>query len=161
MRLTLSSRFSILLLLLLQGASAALLAQESSGHPCAAVALPSDRLACYDKAFPPLPHVIEAAAERARADFGLKDSRESLRNPGQEDAQADPESIKSRVAKVDYGRNGQRSFELENGQVWILTEAGSSGHVRADDVVQVRRGTLAGYVLVTPGSVALRVRRLR
>lgn len=161
MRLMLSGRFPILLLLLLQGVPAALFAQGGAGHPCAAIASPLDRLACYDKAFPPPLHVIEAAAKRAQADFGLKDSRESMRNPGQEAAQADPESINSRVAKVDYGRNGQRSIELENGQVWTLTEAGSSGHVRTGDDVQVRKGMLAGYVLVTPGGVTLRVRRLR
>lgn len=159
MRLILSSRVSVLLLLL--GTPAALLAQTVPGHPCAAVALPSERLACYDRAFPPPLHVMEAAKEKAQADFGLNNPRESLRNPGQEAGQADPESVRSRVAKVDYGRNGQRSIELENRQVWILTEASSAGHVQVGDGVQVRRGMLAGYVLVTQGGVALRVRRLR
>lgn len=159
MRLIHSSHVPILLLLL--GAPMAVLAQAVPAHPCAAIALPSERLACYDKAFPPPLHVLQAANEKAQADFGLNTPREVLRNPGQQAGQANPESVTSRVAKVDYGRSGQRSFQLENGQVWGLTEASSTGHVQAGDNVQVRKAMLAGYVLVTPSGVVLRVRRLR
>lgn len=159
MRLIYSSHVPVLLILL--GAPAALLAQALPGHPCAAIAVASKRLTCYDKAFPPPLHVLQAANQAAQAGFGLNTPREVLRNPGQEAGQASPESVTSRVAKVEYGRSGQRNFQLENGQVWVLTEASSPGHVQAGDNVQVRKAMLAGYVLVTPSGVALRVRRLR
>ncbi|TYT25697.1 hypothetical protein FZO89_05185 [Luteimonas viscosa] len=136
------------------------LAAQPATHPCAAVAVPAERLACYDQAFPPPPEVHEAANERARADFGFDQPRESLRNPGQAVEQADPQGIESTVIRVDHGRNG-RSFNLENGQVWTQTDARSGGQVQPGDSVQVRKAILAGYQLVTPNGVVLRVRRTR
>lgn len=141
--------------------SAPVLAVPTATHACANVAVPSARLACYDKAFPPPPAVNEAAAENARADFGLNRPRESLLNPGQTREQAAPEHIEARVTKVEYGRGGQRGFILENGQTWTQTESRSSGQVQSGDTVQVRKGLLSGYVLVTPGGVQLSVRRTR
>lgn len=137
------------------------LAAQPATHDCAGVAAPSARLACYDKAFPPLPEVIEAAVEKAQADFGLDNQREPLRSPGQTAEQADPERIESRVVKVDYGSGGQRIFVLENGQVWAQTEARSSGHLQSGDPVQVRKAMLGGYHLVMPNGVSVRVRRTR
>ncbi|MCD9027519.1 type VI secretion protein [Luteimonas sp. BDR2-5] len=137
------------------------LAAQQASHGCASVAEPAARLACYDEAFPPPPEVIEAATERAQADFGLNTPRGSLRNPGQTVEQADPERIESRVVRVDHDRGGQRSFALENGQVWAQTESRSGGHVQSGDVVQLRKGTLGSYQLVMPNGVVLRVRRVR
>ncbi|MCW4455625.1 type VI secretion protein [Flavobacterium sp. MXW15] len=137
------------------------LAAQQATHACANVAEPAGRLACYDKAFPPPPAVNAAVAEKAQADFGLNKPRETLLNPGQTPAQADPERIESRVIRVDHGRGGQRSFMLENGQVWQQTESRSSGHVQAGDTVQVRKGLIGGYMLVTPAGVRLSVRRAR
>jgi len=137
------------------------LAAQPTTHACAGVADPAARLACYDRAFPPPPEVIEAAVEKAQADFGLEKPRESLLGPGQTVEQANPERIESRVAKVDYGSGGQRIFALENGQVWTQTEARSTGHLQPGDAVQVRKAMLGGYHLVMPNGVSLRVRRTR
>jgi uncharacterized cupin superfamily protein len=52
-----------------------------------------------------------------------------------------------------------RSFNLENGQVWMQAESRSTGHVQAGDAVQVRKGLLGVYQLVMPNGVTLRVRR--
>lgn len=135
------------------------LAAQQSTHDCANVPDPAARLACYDKAFPPPREVVEAAEEKARADFGLSPSRDSLRNPGQTAEQADPERIESRVIKVDHG--GARSFHLENGQVWTQTDGRSLGHAQAGDVVQVRKAILSGYQLIMPNGISVRVRRTR
>lgn len=137
------------------------LAAQPILHACASMAEPAARLACYDKAFPPPPAVHAAAAERAQADFGLAKPHEPLLNPGQTHEQAAPERIESRVVKVEYGRAGQRSFTLENGQVWTQAESRSSGHVQAGDNVQLRKGLMGSYVLVTPAGVRLGVRRMR
>lgn len=147
------------LLLSLLGLFAPPLAAQQASHACASVAEPAARLACYDKTFPPPPEVIEAATEKAQADFGLNKPRDPLRNPGQSVEQADPGRIESRVTKVDHG--GQRSFHLENGQIWTQADSISSGHMQAGDTVQVRKGILGGYLLVMPNGVALRVRRTR
>lgn len=148
------------LLLLLWLAALPLAAQQPT-HDCAGVAEPAARLACYDRAFPPPPEVNEVAAAKAQGEFGLDKPRESLRNPGQTVEQADPDRIESRVVKVDYAHNGQRSFSLENGQVWRQTESRSTGHVRAGDTVQVRKALLGSYMLMTPDGVGLRVSRAR
>ena len=137
------------------------LAAQQPGHACAGLAAPAARLACYDKAFPPPPEVNEVAAARAQGAFGLDRPRESLRNPGQTAEQADPERIESRVLKVDYAHNGQRSFSLANGHVWRQTESRSTGHVRVGDIVKVRKATLGSYMLMTPDGVGLRVSRAR
>jgi hypothetical protein len=136
------------------------LAAHAATHPCALESVPAARLACYDKAFPPPPEVQEAAAERARAEFGDERSRVALRDPGQVVEQVDPQSIESVVVRVDHSL-GARSVTLEDGQVWTQTDARSGGHVRAGDTVQVKRAILGGYHLVTPNGVILRVRRTR
>nr|WP_232114426.1 hypothetical protein [Luteimonas sp. XNQY3] len=151
-------RFFLTLLLLLLASP---VAAQQNPHGCANVGEAAARLACYDRAFPPSPEVLEAAAEKGRADFGLNTPRDPLRNPGQTGEHANPERIESRVIKVDYGHSGRRDFTLENGQVWMQTEARSSGHVQVGDVVQVRTGILGGYQLITSAGVALRVRRAR
>lgn len=137
------------------------LAAQAPTHACAGEPDPAARLACYDRAFPPPVEVIEAAKERARADFGLDGERRALRNPGDAGGQADPERIEARLAKVTHIGGGLRSFELDNGQVWTQTDARSGGQVQAGDAVQVRKAILSGYVLVMPNGVTLRVRRSR
>lgn len=136
-------------------------AAQQTSHACAGVAEAAARLACYDNEFPPAPEVIAAATEKSQADFGLAKPRGSLRNPDQTVEQADPERIESRLTKVVHGGGGQRTFHLENGQVWTQTESRSSGHVQTGDGVQVRKAMLGGYQLVMPSGVAVRVRRTR
>jgi hypothetical protein len=136
-------------------------AAQPAGHACAGVANPAERLACYDRAFPPSPEVIEAASEQAQAEFGLDKPKDALRNPGQTPGQVDPDRIDSRVTGVSRGGDGQRVFTLENGQVWIQTDVRGSGHVQAGDTVQVRKAILGGYQLVMQNGVSVRVRRTR
>ena len=130
-------------------------AAQPASHECAVVPDPAARLACYDRAFPPPPETVQAATEKAQAEFGL-DAAEQERSL----AQQQPERIESPVAKVDQGSRG-RVFILENGQVWAQTETRTVGHVRPGDVVQVRKAILGGYTLVMPNGVSVRVRRTR
>ncbi|MFT3754581.1 MAG: hypothetical protein QM769_01320 [Pseudoxanthomonas sp.] len=137
------------------------LAAQQASHACASVADPAARLACYDKAFPPPPEINAMATEKAQADFGWDKPQEPLRNPGQTHEQAAPDRIESRVSNVNSGPGGQRSFTLENGQIWTQAESRSSGFVKAGDVVQVRKGVMNGFQLVMPNGVSVRVRRTR
>ena len=136
------------------------LAAQEPSHPCARLADPAARLVCYDSAFPLSPEVAEAATQQAQADFGL-DRPQAASDSGYRVQHAEPDGFESRVVKVDHGRGGVRSFNLENGQVWTQVEARSSGHVQDGQVVQVRKGVLGSYQLVTPAGVNLRVRRAR
>jgi hypothetical protein len=129
---------------------------EAAGHPCAAVANPSERLGCYDKAFPP---TVDGAAlaEQARAGFGLTRAEARERNP----APAEPEHIEATVARIDERANGQRVITLDNGQVWVQSEVKSLGSLSGGDRVTIRQGAFSAYRLLTPGGVPLRVRRVK
>ncbi len=136
------------------------IAAAGGTHPCATVAEPVKRLACYDEAFPPPPEVHEAAVRRAREDFGRDEAPVTLANPGQDASDIDPRHIGSRISRVDHD-NGQRRITLENGQVWRQTEATTAGHMSVGDEVVVRKGVMGSYLLVTQAGVGLRVRRIR
>jgi len=150
----------MLFLLLWLGAPSFAFAAGPAGHPCASVADPGARLACYDKAFPPPAEVLEAAARKGVDDFGLGEAPAALRNPGQAPEAADPDSIAARVVQVDYG-GGRRRIVLDNGQAWILAESASAGPLRQGDDVRIRKGLMGGFLLTTPAGVSLRVRRTR
>lgn len=150
----------ILLPLLFYGVYMPSLANASDSHPCAAVVKPAERLACYDKTYPPSPAVYEAAASKAVDEFGLAKSEAPLRNP-EAGIEADPARIEGKVARVDHGAGGVRTITLEGGQMWVLAEATSRGHMVEGDVVTVRKGALGNYLMQTPAGVSLRVRRIR
>lgn len=135
--------FTILLTCLLASPLPAL----ASSHPCARVADPSARLECYDAAFPPDPGAVMSAPDAARSDFGLEKPVE-------------PGRVESRVSSVDYAR-GARSVTLENGHVWVQTDAKVNAQVRPGDTVSVRRGMVGNYIMTTANGVAVRVRRVR
>jgi len=132
----------------------------AAGHRCAAVVDPGERLACYDQAFPPTPEVEAAAARRGVDEFGMQRPKTPLPATGQAPAQVDPERIEGRIAKVVHASAG-RTVTLENGQVWVVTEATTRGPTREGDEVMVRKGVMGNYVLVTASGVGLRVRRVR
>lgn len=136
-------------------------AAQAGDHACAHVADPVARLACYDVAFPLPPEVVEAGKQQAQAGFGLIRPRDSSQESQQALEPAVPGRIESRVIHVDPGRSGLRTVTLENGQIWTQTEAHSSGNVQVGDVIQVRKGALGAYQLVTAAGVHLRVRRTR
>ena len=136
-------------------------AAQEAAHSCARVADPVARLTCYDTAFPLSAEVVEAGKQEAQAGFGLIRPRDSSRESRHALETAVPERLESRVIHVDPGRSGQRTVTLENGQIWTQTEAHSSGNVQVGDVVQVRKGALGAYQLVTAAGVHLRVRRTR
>ncbi|WP_129136828.1 hypothetical protein [Luteimonas sp. YGD11-2] len=129
------------------------------GHPCAATVDPTQRLACYDRAFPPPPAVREAAAARAVDAFGLPRAATPLRGPGASAGDGDPDAIEARVTAVEHA-GGRRTVLLANGQRWSV-EGGVAGPLAAGDLVTIRKGALGSHMLRTPGGVSLRARRVR
>ncbi|PKM03807.1 MAG: hypothetical protein CVV16_07615 [Gammaproteobacteria bacterium HGW-Gammaproteobacteria-6] len=134
-------------------------------HPCAPVNDAAERLACYDAAFPrpagarPEPVVAEAARADSLQEFGL--SREQLRKRDPERVrEVLPDQLEAKVAGVDYRQTGERLITLESKQVWLLTEVTSKGQLRVGDPVVIRRAALGSFMLVTPGGVRLRARRV-
>ena len=145
-------------------------ATAADTHPCAAKSEPSERLACYDKAFPPGPGARygdvgmteadrEAKRKQALRDFGLNDSQKEERLP---DVERDlrPERIEAGVTKVSYRATGERVISLDNGQVWLLTEVTDKGWIKAGDRITMKKALLGTYMLDT-GRVQLRARRIQ
>jgi hypothetical protein len=146
------------------------IATAADSHPCAAKAEPSERLACYDKAFPPGPGARygdvgmteadrEAQRQQALRDFGLNDAQKEERQP---DAERDlrPERIEAGVTKVSYRATGERVIALDNGQVWLITEVTEKGWIKAGDRIAVKKALLGTFMLDT-GRVQLRARRIQ
>lgn len=158
------SRVIPTLLIALLGAAAhtSAAAESNPTHACASIAAPSERLACYDAAFG-APKVDAAVAERrAVEEFGLSENEKRERDPLKAaEAAAEPKRIEARVSRLSYGANGERIVALDNGQVWVTTEASMRGNINVGDTVAVRKAALGTHMLLTAARVPLRVKRVR
>jgi hypothetical protein len=160
-----SSLSALVLLALVVAAPAHAADPVASSHACASVVEPAERLACYDAAFPPtaaeaVPMLTpEQEREQAVARFGLNRQQVEKREPERRRDEG-PARIEDVVAGVSYPKSGGRVVTLDSGQVWLLTDAASKGHLSKGDAVVVRKAALGSYMLVTPARVALRAKRL-
>lgn len=144
-------------------ATAAVPATQS--HPCAAVTDASERLACYDAAFPPAAGVrssvdIQAENQKALQDFGLNKVQLRVRDPDRM-REVEPDRIEGAIAHISTLATGERVVGLDSGQLWRLTEVTSKGRLAIGDQVVVRVAALGSYMLLTPKGVALRARRIK
>jgi hypothetical protein len=156
-----------LALVLLSATSTAAAGADEPAHPCAAVEDSVDRLACYDAAFA-RPGVTAGPQQDSDAtpgtpgaveEFGLSEAQLQARDP----ERARPprvDHIEAQVVDVRLRSTGERIITLDNGQVWLQTEVTVRGPLSAGDRVVIRSAALGSFQLVTPGRVALRVRRI-
>lgn len=159
----LPSRLFACFMLLAPAVSAA---QGTPQHACADVADPNGRLACYDRAFPPVAGAgttavdLEAQRKQALTEFGFN-KRQLLDRAPEALREIQPHRIEGVITKLDERDSGERLVTLDNGQAWLLTEVTSRGRLRPGDKVTVREAALGTYMLVTPARIALRAKRLR
>lgn len=150
-------------LAMVMGATAA--EPSAKSRSCAAVADPTERLACYDAASPPAGDaraaLVDLEAERIKAlrDFGLNKVQMRVREP-ERMRDVSPDRIEAKVARVSYRGTGERVITLDNGQTWLLTEVTSKGRLQVGDQIVVRTAALGSFMLLTPGRVPLRARRI-
>ncbi len=137
-------------------------APQTATHKCAAITAASERLACYDAAFPPVPEAVDMASERQRAlkEFGLNKSQLRERDPDRMSVLA-PDRIEAAVARVSVRPTGERLVTLDSGQVWLLTEVTMKGPLSVGDRVTIREASLGSHMLLTPNNIALRARRVQ
>lgn len=149
-------------LALLFAAAQVVAAPQAGTHSCAAVTAASERLACYDAAFPPVAGAVDMASEKERAlkEFGLNKSQLRDRDPDRMSVLA-PDRIEASVARVSERSTGERLVTLDSGQVWLLTEGSTRGHLAIGDRVTIREATLGSHMLLTPKKIALRARRIQ
>jgi hypothetical protein len=135
-------------------------------HACAAVTDPTQRLTCYDTAFPPVAGAksgtvdLEAERERALREFGLNKVQLRVRDP-ERMREIAPDRIEAMVARVTNRPTGERVVTLDSGQIWLLTEVTSKGHLTSGDRVVIREAALGSFMLVTPKRVPLRAKRIK
>jgi hypothetical protein len=146
-------------------------AAAAESHPCAATVEPSERLACYDKAFPPGPgarfgDVGMTAADReaqrlqAQRDFGLNRTQAEERKPEAE-REYRPDRIDATITKIGYRATGERVVSLDNGQVWLIIEVTEKGFLKAGDRVALKKGLIGTTYMLDTGRINLRARRLQ
>ncbi|MEO5962658.1 MAG: hypothetical protein ABIO75_08395 [Thermomonas sp.] len=148
--------------LLLAVTQAATAAPQTANHGCAAIIGASERLACYDAAFPPVAAAVDMAAERERAlkEFGLNKTQLRERDPARMSVVA-PDRIEATITRVSLRSTGERVVTLENGQAWLLTEVTMKGPLSNGDRVLIREASMGTHMLVTPKNIALRARRIQ
>ncbi len=140
----------------------ALAKNQPDSPSCTSIVDAAERLACYDSRWPPVANsqTLESLREKATQEFGLNRVQVRAKEPAEIRA-LQPERIQSTVASINYRATGERILRLDNGQVWLLTEGGSKGRLVIGDKVLLRTAALGSYMLVTPGHVNLRARRLQ
>lgn len=134
-------------------------AQQAAAHPCAAMADPRARLACYDRAFPPQVSEEERARQVARG-FGLE-GRAAAAASGQPEALRMPARLEATVVEVRGEPGEGRVIVLDNGQRWRQVEASPLGRLQPGDRVVLKDAAFSSYLMVTPARVALRVKRVQ
>lgn len=137
-------------------------------HPCAAVAGDSARLACYDAEFGKPGAAVAATAApvaatavpavKERKEFGLSEEKKRALDP-EKAAVPQTTSITGKVAGLGRRPTGELIVTLDHGQVWVQAESDTLAVLKVGDAVTIRKGALGSYLLVTPGRVAMRVRR--
>lgn len=135
-------------------------------HPCAGIADASDRLGCYDAAFSPAADAqpsaadLQAGRERALTEFGLNPVQLREREPDRMRVVA-PDRIEATIARVGSRPTGERMVTLDSGQVWLLTDVTTKGHLKNGDKVVIRKAAMGSYMLLTPSQIPLRARRVQ
>jgi hypothetical protein len=120
---------------------------NDAAEKCTQITAPVDRLACYDKAFPPV-----VKGDVAAVGFGLSSKKEDKPEPVQ---------VEAKITAISTMRDGKRLITLDNGQVWRETEAKPMVIVKKDTPVTVREAMLGTYMLVLSDTIALRVKRVK
>jgi hypothetical protein len=142
--------------------------QAPPGHPCARIADPGERLACYDGAFggsvAPVEPDANAAANAAPGgptaleEFGMNPTLRLARDAALPKTAI--RSIEAVVTGVQRRPPGLQVLTLDNGQTWMQAEADNRGSLAEGDRVVIRRAALGSYLLNSSARPSMRVRRV-
>jgi hypothetical protein len=146
-------------------AATASAAEDPANPGCSTILGAAERLACYDKLFPPASgaaSIVDREAQRVKAlqDFGLSHAQVVSREP-EETRAPEFDQIAAHVLRVSERADGNRVVTLDNGQTWLLTEGTSKGWLRPGDAISIRKAALGTFLLMTPSRFPLRARRIQ
>ncbi len=137
------------------------------------------RWACYDEVFgkpvgagaQPAPVAASASAGAAgeqaavsrnpRTEFGLSEAAMRARAAETGRETASRTAYRQRLRRSVDDRPRKWSSRSSDGQVWVQLEPDTRAKVKAGDTVTIKRAALGSYLLVTPGGIATRVKRLK
>jgi hypothetical protein len=102
-------------------------------------------------------HIAASSPVKPGADFGLSEAAKQARDP----EKAKQNGISAEVATIARRPTGEMVVTLANGQVWAQLDSDTRARLKAGDTVTIRRAALGSYLLVTPGKMAMRVKRLK
>lgn len=129
---------------------------------CRSIRGEGERLACYDRALPPIQEPVAAqntAMSPATSRFGLSVARQRAADPTLRRNDAD--RMDATIRELRRLRSGMFVVTLDNNQLWQQTEVNSRAWPDVGDHVVIRQGALGSYLLITPSEAATRVRRLK
>lgn len=134
--------------LLVAGPSAA--GTPGASHPCAAIAAPEERLACFDRAFPG----VSSAAD----DFGLSAQERLDHKTG---GTKTPDRITASITEVSLRKSDRAILTLDNDQSWEIGPNAGVARVRAGERVTVRKASLGSFLLSVQGGLSFRAKRVK
>ena len=153
---------SLPVLLMLSTAAAAGESVPEQFATCASLRRDAERLACYDKAMALLKAGEAGAQEAPSAENMFGANSETLSAKGNLPAVKREElrQISGSVTSLRRIDDGMIQVELDNGQVWRMTESeGVFDFPNRGDTVTIRRGVIGGYRLDWGTNVGVRVAR--
>jgi hypothetical protein len=133
---------------------------HASTDDCRALADPAERLACWDRLYPPTASnaTPATAAVDERAAFGLTSGQRLEREGRAEDV---PDRIEATVTMIALERDRRRRITLEDGQVWLLPPATTRERIDVGDRVAIRKAALGSFLLRTANGIDVRAKRVR
>jgi hypothetical protein len=120
---------------------------------CARTSDQAQRLACFDAIVSTLPQI---EADR----FGMTVDIEHKRNP-LAIQQAKGEVLGGKIAGLSQAPNGEWTFTLDNGQVWIESEPRPNVEFAVGEDVRIEHGAMSSLWLVADQHRKVRVKRLQ
>ena len=144
-------------------------AADPGSHPCSSVASPTERLACFDRAFPPAgtdrpapAGVAGAAAVPAGSTTQASSSTVPAQTPPARTARDDvPDVIAANVTDVGKTAEGRLVVTLNNGQTWMQTDSTTAGGLRPGARIRIEKAALGSFAMVGPDRRVIRVRRVK
>jgi hypothetical protein len=101
----------------------------------------------------------QPAAGKAEQEFGLSE-KDKLARASDAERKVSSDGIEAAVTGIAYRGTGEMLVTLDNGQVWMQAEAVTHARLRIGDTVTIRKAAMGSYQLLTPGRIAMRVRRI-
>jgi len=113
------------------------------------------RLKCFDELAASLP-------QRKRDEFGMTAAVAERKDPSAPKVPLiDPEVLDAKIAGLRQGSQGEYTFTLDNGQVWVEQESRPGVHFSVGEAVQIKHGFLGSLWLSAPSDHRMtRVKRV-